>query len=100
MPPQLRIKEHDLLDLGQHEKKILSSKPKPTPSNKPRNSRVPYGWDHSKSMGNSDEVRTLWRKRSRDVHPELPSKHRQVSKDESDKLFSMVEVDAQPRQTQ
>ena len=55
--------------------------------------------NYSKSVANTEEGRKFWGKRSGDVRLKLPSKNRWVSKDESDKLFSMVEADAQPCQT-
>ena len=77
-----------------------SSNSKPATSSKPRTRRTLPGRNYSKSVGSTEEGRKICGKRSGDVHLELPSKHRRVSKDESDKLFSMVEADAQPCQTQ
>ena len=56
--------------------------------------------DCSKLVGKLETGKKIYGKRSGDVHLELPSKHRWVSKDESDNLYSMVEVDDQSRQSQ
>ena len=81
-------------------KKIHSSNSKSATNSKPRTKRFIPSVNYSKSVGHTEEGRKICGKRSGDVHLELPCKYRRVSKDESDKLFSIVEADTQPRQTQ
>ena len=82
------------------QKKIPSSNSKSATSSNPRTKRLIPSLNYSKSMGHIEEGRKICGKRSGDVHLELPCKHRRVSKDESDKLFSMVKANTQPCQTQ
>lgn len=53
----------------------------------------------SKAIGNFRLEKKIRGKRSGDVHLELSSKHRWVSKDKGDSFYSMVEVDNQLRQS-
>ena len=76
------------------QKKIPPSNSKPATSSNLRTRRIIPSLNYSKSVGNTKKGRKICGKGSGDVHLELPSKHRRVSKDESDKLFSMVKVDA------
>jgi len=99
MPPQPRSKQHGQLELGQHGKKTPSFNSKAATSSNLRTKKLIPMVNYSKFVGHTEEGGKICKKRSGDVHLELPCKHRRVSKDESDKLFSMVEAVYQPRQT-
>ena len=81
-------------------KKTPSSNPKAATSGNQRTKKLIPRGNYSKYVGHIEEGGKICRKRSGDVHLELPCKHRRFSKDESDKLFSMVEAINQPHQTQ
>ena len=80
--------------------KIFSSNSKTTNSNRPRNKGRSIVRDCSKSVGKLEAGKKICGKRRGDVHLKLPSKHKRVSKDDSDNLYSMVEADDQPHQSQ
>ena len=81
-------------------KKTPSSNSKAATSSNLRTKKLIPRVNYSKFAGHTKEGGKICRKRSGDVHLELPCKRRRVSKDESDKHFSMVEAVNQPRQTQ
>ena len=97
---QLRIKGHDNQKLRQHKEKKKKTKNLShnqyyhlKQSEKPGKFEIKCLFKGSLAVGSLEVGKKIYGKQSGDVHLELLTKHRRVSKDEDDSTYSMVEAD-------